>query len=79
MDILLICNYLQYEFEKKSSRYRTMAEILSCEKSYNVEVITSTFRHQSKKQRDLKYVETIPSAYKVTLLYEPDYKKNVSA
>ena len=55
-----------------------MAEILSCEKSYNVEVITSTFRHQSKKQRNLKYVETIPSAYKVTLLYEPDYKKNVS-
>ena len=78
MDILLICNYWHYEFEKKSSRYRTMAEILSCEKNYNVEVITSTFRHQSKKQRDLKYVETIPSAYKVTLLYEPDYKKNVS-
>lgn len=78
MDILLICNYWHFEFEKQSSRYRTIADILAAHEGFEVEVLSSTFRHQTKKQRDLVYVNTIPADYKVTLLYEPDYKKNIS-
>ncbi len=76
-DVLLIANFWHFEFEKKSSRYRTMADVL-CDAGYDVEVVSSTFRHQTKTQRDLEYIKTLESAYKVTLLNEPDYKKNVS-
>ena len=76
-DVLLIANFWHFEFEKKSSRYRTMADVL-CEAGYYVEVVSSSFRHQTKTQRDTEYIKTLDSAYKVTLLREPDYKKNVS-
>lgn len=76
-DVLLIANFWHFEFEKKSSRYRTMAEVL-CNAGYNVEVVSSSFRHQTKQQRDIEYTKTIESLYKVTLLHEPEYNKNVS-
>ncbi len=76
-DVLLIANFWHFEFEKKSSRYRTMADVL-CNAGYNVEVVSSSFRHQTKQQRDIEYIKTIESPYKVTLLHEPEYKKNVS-
>ena len=76
-DILLIANYWHFEFEKKSSRYRTMADVL-CDGGYDVEVVSSSFRHQNKTQRDLDFIRSIDSAYKMTLLKEPDYKKNIS-
>ena len=76
-DVLLIVNYWHFEFEKKSSRYRTMADVL-CEGGYDVEVISSSFRHQNKTQRDIEYIKTIDSPYKMTLLNEPSYKKNIS-
>lgn len=78
MDILLVCNYWHFEFEKQSSRYRTMADIMAAHKGFEVEVVSSTFRHQTKKQRDLEYIKNISAEYKITLLYEPDYRKNVS-
>lgn len=76
-DVLLIANFWHFEFEKKSSRYRTMADVL-CNAGYNVEVVSSSFRHQTKQQRDIEYIKTIEAPYKVTLLHEPEYKKNVS-
>ena len=76
-DILLIANYWHFEFEKKSSRYRTMADVL-CDGGYEVEVVSSSFRHQNKTQRDLEFIKTIESPYKMTILKEPDYKKNIS-
>lgn len=78
MNILLICNYWHFEFEKKSSRYRTMADILSEDDEFELEVISSSFRHQTKEQRDLDYIRTIKTKYNMTLLYEPDYKRNIS-
>lgn len=77
MDVLLICNYWHFEFEKASSRYRTMADMIS-EVGIQLEVITSSFRHQTKEQRNLKVTSKIKSPYKVTLLYEPGYKKNIT-
>lgn len=76
-DVLLIVNYWHFEFEKKSSRYRTMADVL-CDGGYDVEVISSSFRHQNKTQRDLEFIKTIDSPYKMTLLHEPSYRKNIS-
>lgn len=78
MDVLLICNFWHFEFEKQSSRYRTMADVLASYPEFNVEVVSSTFRHQTKKQRDPEIINHIHTKYKVTLLYEPDYNKNIS-
>jgi len=76
-DILLITNYWHFEFEKKSSRYRSMAEVLS-KSGFDVEVVSSSFRHQTKTQRNLNEIKKIESRYKTTLLKEPGYKKNIS-
>ena len=69
-DILLIANYWHFEFEKMSSRYRSMADIL-CDSGFSVEVITSSFRHQTKRQRDVEQIKAQVYPYKVTLLKEP--------
>ena len=74
-DVMLIVNYWHFEQEKASSRYRSFANIL-CEK-YNLEVVTSTFCHLTKKQRDeaMLSLESLP--YKMTLRFEKGYKKNI--
>lgn len=75
-DILLIANYWHFESEKESSRYRSFAEILC--KKYELEVVTSTFCHLKKEQRDEKelHIEALP--YKMKLCYEKGYKTNIS-
>ena len=52
-DVLLIANYWHFEEEKASSRYRTMANLI-VEKGYSLEVVTSSFRHLTKKQRNIE-------------------------
>lgn len=76
-DIMLIANFWHFEFEKKSTRYRTLADVL-CAAGYDVEVVSSSFRHLTKMQRDMDAINAIEAPYKVTLLHEPGYKKNVS-
>lgn len=75
-DILLIANYWHFESEKESSRYRSFAEILC--KQYDLEVVTSTFCHLKKVQRDEKelHLEVLP--YRMKLCYEKGYKTNIS-
>ena len=76
-DVMLIANYWHFKEEKASSRYRTMANTI-VESGYNLEIVTSSFRHLTKKQRniDKAYLDSLP--YRVTMLYEPGYKKNIS-
>ncbi len=75
-DIMLIVNYWHFEQEKASSRYRSFANIL-CEK-YDLEVVTSTFCHLTKKQRNIENLLIDKLPYKMTLRYEKGYKKNIS-
>ena len=74
-DIMLIVNYWHFEQEKASSRYRSFANIL-CEK-YDLEVVTSTFCHLTKKQRDEDSLLLEKLPYKMTLQHEKGYKKNI--
>ena len=78
IDIALICNYWHFEFEKKSSRYRTMADVLARQEEFQVEVITSSFRHQTKEQRNIAQINLMKFPYKIVLLNEPGYKKNIT-
>ncbi len=75
-DIVLIANYWHFEQEKASSRYRTFADML-CER-YDLEIITSTFCHATKKQRDVSALGLDKLPYKMTLQHESGYRRNVS-
>lgn len=75
-DILLIANYWHFEQERASSRYRSFADILA--QKYDLEVITSTFCHLKKSQRDPEILKINELPYKVTLQYEKGYNKNIS-
>lgn len=75
-DVVLIANYWHFEEEKSSSRYRSFADILC--KKYNLEIVTSTFCHLKKAQRNQTelHLDTLP--YRMTLCYEKGYQKNIS-
>lgn len=66
--------------EKGYTRFAYLAEFLS-EMGYQVDLITTTFQHWEKSQRDLKKIRkdvkegTYP--YKLRFIYEPGYKKNI--
>ena len=55
-----------------------MANVISSSSDLHLEIVSSTFRHQTKKQRNLDFIKSIKSDYKTTLLYEPNYRKNIS-
>lgn len=74
-NLLLIANYWHFEEEKSSSRYRSFADLLSAK--YNLEVITSTFCHLQKAQRDISRLNFSRLPYKMTLIYERGYSKNI--
>ncbi|MFK4785470.1 glycosyltransferase family 4 protein [Fusobacterium sp. MFO224] len=74
-DVLIISNYWHFYNEKTSSRYLTVANILQ-EKFGNVEVVTSSFYHTKKKQRNAE--EIIADKYEYRLIKEMGYKKNIS-
>lgn len=76
-DIVIISNYWHFEHEKTSSRYTHIANLLS-KQEYNIEVVTSTFYHREKKQREHSQNGFDNYAYKTTLIYEKGYRKNIS-
>lgn len=75
-DVMLIANYWHFENEKRSSRYRSFAEILC--KKYDLEVVTSTFCHLKKAQRNEVELCLDMLPYRMKLCYEKGYDKNIS-
>ena len=77
MKILMIANYIVFPSEGGNSRFTYLLDKIDCKKN-KVELITSNFRHGTKTRRFLpnEYLNNID--YKVTLIDEPGYKKNVS-
>ena len=75
-DIVLIANYWHFEKEKSSSRYRSFANILC--KEYDLEVVTSTFCHMQKKQRETEELQLDALPYRMKLCFEKGYSKNIS-
>ncbi|MBB1509828.1 glycosyltransferase family 4 protein [Tessaracoccus sp. MC1756] len=73
---MLITNFWHFPEEKASARYTTLATLLA-EAGHEVEVVTSSFHHASKRQRDPDIVHSV-GGYKVTLIHEPSYPRNVS-
>ena len=70
-DIVIIANFVGDLNGTDNVRFIYLANLLSREN--NVELIASTFNHGSKKHRTK--INDYP--FKVTLLHEPGYKKNI--
>ncbi len=77
-DILLVTNYYHFEHEKSSSRYRTLAEMIAADDSLTLEVVTSSFCHLKKCFRSEMQEELEKLPFKVTMIRESGYKKNIS-
>ena len=74
--ILIIANFTKLPWEKGNSRFPYIINLIDKEK-YEVELVTSSFSHGDKRQRE-KQPEDMNLDYKITLIDEPGYKKNIS-
>lgn len=77
-NILIIANFISImPWQGGNNRFTYLANLLA-ERGHKVEVITSSYSHAQKCQKKLEKdkVEALP--YKLTNIYEPGYKKNVS-
>ena len=75
--VLIIANFMRLPWEGGNSRFPYITKLLNREKT-NVEIITTSFSHSEKEQRRVTEVNKNSIDYKITLLDEPGYKKNVS-
>ena len=72
MDIVIVANFCRDFSEKDNGRFCYLADLLC--KDNDVEIVTSSFFHVMKTQRN---GFTHKKPYKVTLINEPGYSKNV--
>lgn len=62
--------------EKGYTRFRYICEFLT-DAGYKVDLITTTFQHWEKTQRDLEKIRKEHYKFGIKFIYEPGYKKNV--
>ncbi|CEP49073.1 glycosyltransferase family 4 protein [Paraclostridium sordellii] len=78
-DILIIAHFITTDLEQGNSRFTYLANMVSENNPNNkVEIVTSSFYHTDKKQRNKDLQASIKSKYKITFINEPSYKKNIS-
>lgn len=73
-DIVVVAPFTQLPGEPGNGRFHYLATRMA-KMNVNVEVVTSDFSHSTKSRRDLRRDHC---NYKITLLHEPGYQKNVS-
>lgn len=74
--IAVISMGVMLNHEKGYSRFRYIADFLS-EHGYQVDLITTTFQHWEKAQRNLKEIKKEDYKFGLKFIYEPGYKKNI--
>ena len=74
--IAVITQGVALQNEKGYTRFKSIADILAkC--GYEVDLVTSTFQHWDKKQRNISQLDMSIYDFKVKFIYEPGYKKNI--
>ena len=76
-DILIIAHFTQVPGEKGNGRFHYLAKMLA-DTGMEVEVVTSNFSHKTKQKREISKEDFKKWDYKIALVEEPGYKKNVS-
>lgn len=74
MRVLIVAHFCDYGKENTNNRFNFIAELLS-RNGIDVELVTSSFSHRDKLQRD---IDDTPLPYKMRLIYEPSYRRNIS-
>ncbi len=62
--------------EKGYSRFRYIGDFLS-NAGYQVDLITTTFQHWEKAQRDIDTIKKEDYKFRLKFIYEPGYRKNI--
>ena len=62
--------------EKGYSSFRYIGDFLS-DAGYQVDLITTTFQHWEKAQRDVEAISKEEYKFRLKFIYEPGYKKNI--
>lgn len=74
--VAVITMGVKLDGEKGYTRFRYLCEFL-VKKGYEVDLITTTFQHWEKKQRDLESVDQKSYPFGIKFIYEPRYRKNI--
>lgn len=74
MNILIVANFTRDFSATDNGRFLYLAKKLSAE-NHKVELVTNDFNHGKKERRKAISAEY---SFKITMLHEPGYKKNVS-
>lgn len=74
--VAVITMGVKLDGEKGYTRFRYLCEFL-VKKGYEVDLITITFQHWEKKQRDLESVDQKSYPFGIKFIYEPGYRKNI--
>lgn len=76
--IAIIAMATALEGEKGYTRFVFLANMLA-RAGYEIDLITSSFQHWEKKQREKTITGRAASGYRVILIDEPGYKRNIDA
>lgn len=71
--VMVIAHFCDYGEENSNNRFNYLADMLH-NAGLEVELVTSSFSHRDKRQRQEKKGKPYP----ITLIHEPSYTKNVS-
>jgi glycosyltransferase involved in cell wall biosynthesis len=74
---LIIAHYFETPDEKGNDRFRYIADMLTSS-GEKVEILISSFSHQTKEQRKIAKEQLEGLGYQLTMLFEPGYPQNVS-
>lgn len=74
--IAVITQGVSLEKEPGYTRFKYIAQLLS-EKGFEVDLITSSFQHWEKKQRNLKEINLNEYNFNIKFFNEPGYLKNI--
>lgn len=75
-DILIIAHFAFTPGKSHNSRFHDIACLIK-EKSCEIELVTTSFAHGKKKQKEYSQGDLQKLPYKYTTIYEPGYNKNV--
>lgn len=74
--VAIITMGVKLNHEKGYSRFRYLCDFLS-DMGYKVDLITTTFQHWEKAQRDIGKIKEEEYKFGLKFIYEPGYKKNI--
>ena len=74
--IAVITMGIRLNQEQGYTRFRSICEMLA-DAGHEVDLITTTFQHWEKRQRDVNQIRRDQYKFRIRFIYEPGYRKNV--